>query len=306
MRNNDAPDHIITKEEFEEYYNNISASIDRDDYFELMMNSAWNLDGSRVTKKGWKGEDDSGPAKSGARRGGGGVSGAIGGGSSAAKGGSAAAEMPAMNYTEAQLMEQFQKKLAARGSRGIMGLGRQFKIADDDQSGALGMEEFKKAVHDFRIGLTPKDAERLFKVFDRSGDGAIDYEEFLRGVRGEMNEFRKGFAMKAFNIMDKDKSGTLDIDDIRQRYNAKKHPDVIAGKKTEDEILYEFLDTFEQHHSNNTEDARDGKVSKSEWIEYYNNVSMSIDRDDYFELMMNQSWNLKGDRVTKKGWGGEV
>ena len=43
-----------------------------------------------------------------------------------------------------------------------------------------------------------------------------------------------------------------------------------------------------------------------EWIEYYNNVSMSVDRDDYFELMMNNTWNLKGDRVTKKGWGGEV
>jgi hypothetical protein len=46
----------VTKEEWEEYYNNISASIDSDKYFELMMNSAWNLDGSKVTKKGWGGE----------------------------------------------------------------------------------------------------------------------------------------------------------------------------------------------------------------------------------------------------------
>jgi len=53
-------------------------------------------------------------------------------------------------------------------------------------------------------------------------------------------------------------------------------------------------------------DSRDGTVTVDEWIEYYNNVSISIDRDDYFELMMNQTWNLKGDRVTKKGWGGEV
>jgi len=50
---NDAPDHIVTKDEFDEYYNNVSASIDRDDYFAVMMNSAWNLDGSRVSKKGW-------------------------------------------------------------------------------------------------------------------------------------------------------------------------------------------------------------------------------------------------------------
>jgi hypothetical protein len=32
---------------------------------------------------------------------------------------------------------------------------------------------------------------------------------------------------------------------------------------------------------------------------------MSVDRDDYFELMMNNAWNLKGDKVTKKAWAGE-
>lgn len=211
-----------------------------------------------------------------------------------------------MNMTEAQLMDRFREKLAKRGNRGIMGLGRSFKIADDDRSGNLGMEEFQKAIHDFRVGLQPAQSAKLFKVFDRSGDGAIDYDEFLRGVRGAMNDFRKGLAMKAFKIMDKDGSGQLEIDDIRQRYNAKMHPDVKAGKKTEDEILYEFIDTFEQHHSDVAGDARDGTVTGGEWIEYYNNVSMSVDRDDYFELMMNNAWNLKGDRVTKKAWGGEV
>jgi len=303
MRNNDAPDHIVTKEEFEEYYNNISASIDRDDYFELMMNSAWNLDGSRVTKKGWKGEEADGGSRGGARGGAPASRGGARGGASAAK---KEEELPPMNFTEAQLMEHFRKKLAARGSRGIMGLGRQFKIADDNRTGDLDIDEFKKAIHDFRVGLKPADSEKLFKVFDRDGSGAINYDEFLRGVRGGMNEFRKGFTKKAFKIMDKDGSGVIDIDDIRQRYNAKMHPDVQAGKKTEDEILYEFLDTFETHHSDNKEDKQDGNVSVDEWIEYYNNVSMSVDRDDYFELMMNQTWNLKGDRVTKKGWGGEV
>jgi len=42
-----------------------------------------------------------------------------------------------------------------------------------------------------------------------------------------------------------------------------------------------------------------------EWIEYYNNVSMSIDDDMYFSQMMNSAWNFDGSRVTKKGWGGE-
>jgi hypothetical protein len=39
-------------------------------------------------------------------------------------------------------------------------------------------------------------------------------------------------------------------------------------------------------------------ITPKEWIMYYNKVSMSIDRDDYFELMMNKVWNLDGSRVT--------
>ena len=32
---------------------------------------------------------------------------------------------------------------------------------------------------------------------------------------------------------------------------------------------------------------------------------MSIDRDDYFEAMMNSAWNFKNDRVTAKGYAGK-
>ena len=86
MRNSQTPDHVVSKDEWVEYYNNVSASIDNDEYFNLMINNAWNLDGSMDVnkKKGWKGEEDGG--KGGAR--GGGRPGASRGG---ARGGAAAA-----------------------------------------------------------------------------------------------------------------------------------------------------------------------------------------------------------------------
>ena len=46
---------------------------------------------------------------------------------------------------------------------------------------------------------------------------------------------------QAFKKLDRDSSGQIDIDDIRGVYNASNHPDVASGKKTEDEILGEFL-----------------------------------------------------------------
>ena len=198
------------------------------------------------------------------------------------------------------------EKIKARGARGILNLGKSFKIMDDDGSGYLDNAEFTKAMKSYRITSDPMELEAIFDAFDPDDNGEIVYDEFLQEIMGPMNARRVALAKKAFKVIDEDGSGVLDISDIRNRYNAKKHPDVMSGKQTEDDILYEFLDTFEAHHSDNKEDARDGRVSVDEWTEYYNNVSMSIDRDDYFELMMNNAWNLKGDKVTKKGWGGEI
>jgi len=48
-------DQIITVEEFAEYYTNVSASIDDDKYFELMMVNAWKLHGEETKKHVWAG-----------------------------------------------------------------------------------------------------------------------------------------------------------------------------------------------------------------------------------------------------------
>ena len=85
----------------------------------------------------------------------------------------------------------------------------------------------------------------MFSTFDRDGNGNIDYDEFVRGVRGPMNKFRQEIVKAAFKKIDKDGSGILDINDIKGVYNASRHPDVRSGKKSEDDVLGEFLETFE-------------------------------------------------------------
>jgi len=147
----------------------------------------------------------------------------------------------------------------------------------------------------------------LFNHMDYDRSGLIDYDEFLSSIRGPMNPARKKIVLQAFAKMDKDGSGMLDINDIRGVYSANKHPDVIAGKKTEQQILNEFLETFETAHSMRNSNTPDHIITKDEWCEYYNNVSSSIDDDAYFALMMNNAWNLDGsmDVNKKKGWKGE-
>ena len=118
-----------------------------------------------------------------------------------------------------------------------------------------------------------------------------------------MNPARKRLVAQAYAKLDKDGSGYIDVNDIKGVYTAKTHPDVLAGKKSEEQILMEFLETFETHHNLRTNGAPDHVVTKEEFEEYYNNVSSSVDNDQYFELMMNNAWKINdGNRNYGKAW----
>lgn len=55
---------------------------------------------------------------------------------------------------DSRIMELTQKvvlRLKARGARGIIGLGRSFRVIDDNNSMSLNIDEFAKAMRDYRI-----------------------------------------------------------------------------------------------------------------------------------------------------------
>jgi Ca2+-binding EF-hand superfamily protein len=85
---------------------------------------------------------------------------------------------------------RFKEKLFKRGVKGLIGLKRQFKIMDSDGSGALDIEEFKRALSDYKIQASVEEAEQIFRVFDRNNDGTINFEEFMGAILGDLSEYR--------------------------------------------------------------------------------------------------------------------
>lgn len=189
------------------------------------------------------------------------------------------------------LIQAFRAKMLQRGARSIIGIGRVFKIMDDNRSGTLDLAEFAKGCQESRLDFTNVDVQTLFQAFDKNGDGTIDYDEFLRVVKGPMNKKRVALVKRAYKKLDKDGSGQVDFNDICDVYDAKRHPAVLEGRKTERQVLNEFLATFEMALS----EVPDGIVTEDEFLEYYTSISASIDNEDYFEQMINSSWNIDGD-----------
>jgi Ca2+-binding EF-hand superfamily protein len=179
---------------------------------------------------------------------------------------------------------------------------------DDDQSGTLDIQEFWKAINDFRVRISQDECRKLFDLFDENKDGDLNYDELILNIKGEINPFRQSLIKKAFTKLDDNKNGFLEASDVKSVYNAAKHPDVIKKKKTEEEVLQDFLETFEAHRSMSKNDdkskLKDGRVTFNEFLDYYSNVSSSIDDDKYFELMITNAWNLD-NKTYGKGFSAE-
>jgi len=79
----------------------------------------------------------------------------------------------------------------------------------------------------------------------------LSQKSFITLKKGELNDYRRKFVEQAFNKIDRDQSGDLTIDDLRGFYDASNHPDVKSGKKTENQVLTEFLNGFESLYDHN-------------------------------------------------------
>ena len=197
-----------------------------------------------------------------------------------------------IEYTVDDIISIIREKLNIIGVKGICSIARNFRIVDENNSQTVDFNDFLKSCNIFNFGLNDKLMKDLFDSFDKDKTGEIDYDEFIRSIRGEMNEFRQKLVQKAFEILDVNKTGEITFEDLQNKYNADNHPEVLNGKKTEDEIFNEFMDTFQDTYNYLCGTETDNIITIEEFMEYYENVSMTIDDDLYFEYLLNNTWKM--------------
>ena len=148
----------ITLDQFIEYYSNIAA-FEEDAAFEALMKCLWKAAPVKA----------SGGAKS-IRN----LSDAIGKSSQKESSG---------NESYLPALQQLKSAVRARGATGIIGMGRAFRIIDDDGSKSVSLSEFKKAMSEYRMSLTDQQLNQIFNYFDKDKNGTLSYDEFIQALR---------------------------------------------------------------------------------------------------------------------------
>lgn len=148
---------------------------------------------------------------------------------------------------------------------------------------------FVRAVRQFGIRFTDEQASATVQGL-RSKDGQFDLSAFLSVLQGQLSDFRRDLVNLAFGALDTNKSGFIELADIAVLYNASRHPEVLSSKKTEKQVLREFLDMFEVA-------SRSQQVSLQSFTDYYAKLSCAIDDDNLFQMLIWNTWPVSKHRA---------
>lgn len=188
-------------------------------------------------------------------------------------------------YSVQVLIADIKNKIMTRGTTGVRGLSQMFKILDKNGNHQLDMEEFYWGLKDFGLSLTEAEAQSVLSAFDKDGNGTVDFNEFLRAIRGSLSEARLTWIRKAYQKLDVNGDGTVKLDDIAKLYDVSKNPDVISGKAVPKDVYMSYMSLWDTQ-------VADGIVTFDEFLDYYKDISASIDSDAQFVSMIKSAWKL--------------
>ena len=100
-----------------------------------------------------------------------------------------------------------------------------------------------------------------------------------------------------FDQLDAQGIDAIDPQTLIAHYDADRHPEVLSRLKSADEVMKEFLDTFDVGGSS------PGMVTREEFVRYYTNVSAASccggdddDGEEFFETILRSVWHLNPNR----------
>lgn len=184
-------------------------------------------------------------------------------------------------------VDGLREKVWRRGGKGgFRGLVRVLRIFDENGRKRLDRYELENAFQSYGLGVKPAEMDRIMDYFDSDGSGRIAVPALLKGLRGTMDEERKALVGQAYGLLDAHVGGKVRFKHVKQFYDVREHPDVQCRSKTPEQVVAEFLGGWDK----DPEDL----VTWEEFLDYYEDVSTGIDSDDYFELMMRNTWHISG------------
>ena len=198
------------------------------------------------------------------------------------------------NYSQI-ILNSLRNILIKRGNKSIFYLQRMLTNCDTGQTGLISLSQLNNIFRAYNFNIYFYDIKLLFELFDKNKIGIIQYDNLVKAVVGTMNNNRKNLIIKLYENLNKDLYGFINIKDMKKRYNCYKHPEFIKGNKTHEEVYGDFLECIEiyREYICNINKKNNDLFSYNEFLEFFDEISMYINDDGYFKILILGCWEIK-------------
>ena len=163
----------------------------------------------------------------------------------------------------------------------------------------IPFEDFVNILNLNHINFDNNEFKDIFNYFsiNKNNKLYLDYNRFIRFFKKELNETKLNVVEKIFLSFKNDFSDEkeeIPLNLIKNKYKAKRHPDVIIGIKTEEEKIREFRESFDINYNIfnsrlNNENYRK-MVDFDMFANFYEYVSFIYEEDKDFVNLLLSTW----------------
>jgi len=173
------------------------------------------------------------------------------------------------------------------GMHGVRKARRMCFSADVKRNGTCPARTLEGILSYMAVRLNPGEYQKLLELFETSPNSDhIDYVKFFRLMQVEMPESRVEVVQDAYDSIAKEAAGGwVNITDIQRLWDPKCYPEVQSGEMSLAEAHHDFMRQWEVH-------SADGAVSYDEFLDYYRDVSMAIEKNATFVEIVRKAWDL--------------
>jgi len=197
------------------------------------------------------------------------------------------------NYSQI-ILNSLRNILIKRGNKSIFYLQRMLTNCDSEHTGNISFSDLNNIFRAYNFNIYFYDIKILFDLFDKNKVGIIHYDDLINKIVGKMNDKRKELVIKIYKDLIED-GEYVSIKKMKCRFNCYKHPDVLKGNKTHEEAYGDFLECIQiyKEYICNINQNNNDFFNLNEFFQYFNQISMYIEDDSDFDLLIFGCWDIK-------------
>ena len=190
------------------------------------------------------------------------------------------------NEITSSIQKSIWSVLSKRSPKSVINFGRYLITVDTASTGYLTKGQLLLALKTFHLSLTADQFQTVWDLCASMETGVrVSHEQFRRLLLGGLPDERRAAMRLVLVKLDANKTGEIQLWQMKKFFCARRHPDVLEGKITEEQCYSEFFSAF-----NNDKFKSPDLLTYAELEDYYEFVSQTVYDDKKFNSILKNCW----------------